>query len=71
MVVVVVDDALRPRLLRQGVIVGGGNGTLTARASEIVVGYLEREGYRTLEAADGNRARELLENDAPDPSSST
>jgi len=33
---------------------------------EIVVGYLERDGYRTLEAADGNRARELLENDAPD-----
>ncbi len=33
---------------------------------EIVVGYLEREGYRTLEAADGNRAREMLENDAPD-----
>ncbi len=33
---------------------------------EIVVGYLEREGYKTLEAADGNRARELLKNDAPD-----
>ncbi|MEP6910606.1 MAG: response regulator transcription factor [Actinomycetota bacterium] len=33
---------------------------------EIVVGYLDREGYRTLEAADGNRARELLENDPPD-----
>ena len=33
---------------------------------EIVVGYLKREGYRTLEAADGNRARELLENDTPD-----
>jgi two-component system response regulator ResD len=32
---------------------------------EVVVRYLEREGYRTLEAADGNRARELLERDAP------
>jgi two-component system response regulator ResD len=33
---------------------------------EVVVRYLEREGYRTLEAADGNRARELLEGDTPD-----
>jgi two-component system response regulator ResD len=33
---------------------------------EIVAGYLERDGYRTLEAADGNRARELLERDPPD-----
>jgi DNA-binding response OmpR family regulator len=33
---------------------------------EIVVGYLEREGFKTLEAADGNRARELLEREAPD-----
>jgi two-component system, OmpR family, response regulator ResD len=33
---------------------------------EIVAGYLERDGYRTLEAADGNRARELLESDPPD-----
>jgi DNA-binding response OmpR family regulator len=33
---------------------------------EIVVGYLEREGFKTLEAADGNRARELLEHDPPD-----
>jgi len=32
---------------------------------EIVVGYLKREGYETLEAADGNRAREILEADAP------
>jgi DNA-binding response OmpR family regulator len=32
---------------------------------EIVVGYLKRDGYRTLEAADGNRARELLESEAP------
>jgi DNA-binding response OmpR family regulator len=32
---------------------------------EVVVRYLEREGYRTLEAADGNRARELLEQDPP------
>ena len=28
---------------------------------EVVVRYLEREGYRTLEAADGDRARELVE----------
>jgi two-component system, OmpR family, phosphate regulon response regulator PhoB len=33
---------------------------------EIVVGYLERDGFKTLEAADGNRARELLEREAPD-----
>src|SRR5881392_2191808 len=33
---------------------------------EIVVGYLDREGYKTLEAADGHRARELLEGDSPD-----
>jgi DNA-binding response OmpR family regulator len=33
---------------------------------EIVAGYLKRDGYRTLEAADGNRARELLERDPPD-----
>jgi two-component system, OmpR family, response regulator ResD len=33
---------------------------------EIVAGYLDREGYRTLEAADGDRARELLEKDPPD-----
>ena len=32
---------------------------------EVVVRYLEREGYRTLEAADGRRARELLESDPP------
>jgi DNA-binding response OmpR family regulator len=32
---------------------------------EVVVRYLEREGYRTLEAADGDRARELLERDPP------
>jgi DNA-binding response OmpR family regulator len=32
---------------------------------EVVVRYLEREGYRTLEAADGNRARELLEQHSP------
>jgi DNA-binding response OmpR family regulator len=32
---------------------------------EVVVRYLEREGYRTLEAADGNRARELLEQESP------
>ena len=32
---------------------------------EIVVGYLKRDGHRTLEAADGKRARELLESEAP------
>ncbi len=32
---------------------------------EVVVRYLEREGYRTLEAADGNRARELLQQESP------
>ena len=32
---------------------------------EVVVGYLEREGYRTLEAADGDRARELVERESP------
>jgi DNA-binding response OmpR family regulator len=32
---------------------------------EVVVRYLEREGYRTLEAGDGERARELLELDPP------
>jgi DNA-binding response OmpR family regulator len=32
---------------------------------EVVVRYLEREGYRTLEAADGRRARELLEQESP------
>jgi DNA-binding response OmpR family regulator len=33
---------------------------------EVVVRYLEREGYRTLEAADGDRARELLEREKLD-----
>ncbi len=33
---------------------------------EVVVTYLEREGYRTLEAADGDRARELLTHGEPD-----
>ena len=33
---------------------------------EIVVSYLAREGYDTLEAADGRRARELVEADPPD-----
>jgi DNA-binding response OmpR family regulator len=32
---------------------------------DVVVRYLQREGYRTLEAADGERARELLERDPP------
>jgi DNA-binding response OmpR family regulator len=33
---------------------------------EVVVRYLEREGYATLEADDGDRARDLLERQAPD-----
>jgi DNA-binding response OmpR family regulator len=33
---------------------------------EVVVKYLKREGFRTLEAADGERARELLEREQPD-----
>ena len=33
---------------------------------EIVVTYLKRDGYRTLEAADGDRARELIEKERPD-----
>ena len=32
---------------------------------EVVVGYLQRDGHRTLEAADGDRARELLEREGP------
>jgi DNA-binding response OmpR family regulator len=32
---------------------------------EVVVRYLQREGYRTLEAGDGDQARELLEHDSP------
>jgi DNA-binding response OmpR family regulator len=32
---------------------------------EVVVRYLQREGYRTLEAGDGDEARELLEHDPP------
>jgi DNA-binding response OmpR family regulator len=32
---------------------------------EVVARYLKREGYRTLEAADGNRARELVEQESP------
>ena len=32
---------------------------------EVVVGYLEREGYRTLEAADGPAAKELVERETP------
>jgi two-component system, OmpR family, response regulator ResD len=32
---------------------------------EVVVSYLHREGYRTLEAGDGDRARELVERDRP------
>jgi DNA-binding response OmpR family regulator len=33
---------------------------------EVVVRYLEREGYRTLEAADGGAARDVLERGDPD-----
>jgi DNA-binding response OmpR family regulator len=33
---------------------------------EVVVRYLEREGYRTLESADGRVARELIESERPD-----
>ena len=33
---------------------------------EVVVRYLEREGYATLEADDGDRAREQVERGAPD-----
>ena len=32
---------------------------------EVVVRYLEREGYRTLEAGDGDRARELVRAESP------
>jgi DNA-binding response OmpR family regulator len=32
---------------------------------EVVVGYLQREGYRTLEAADGDLARDVLERESP------
>ena len=32
---------------------------------EVVVGYLQLEGFRTLEAADGHRAKEILETDPP------
>jgi two-component system, OmpR family, response regulator ResD len=32
---------------------------------EVVVRYLEREGFRTLEAADGDRARQLVERESP------
>jgi DNA-binding response OmpR family regulator len=33
---------------------------------DVVVRYLEREGYRTLEAGDGDNARTLLEHQPPD-----
>ena len=32
---------------------------------EVVVRYLEREGFRTLEASDGDRARQLVERESP------
>jgi DNA-binding response OmpR family regulator len=37
-----------------------------ATIREIVVKYLKRDGYRTLEAADGDRARELIDSERPD-----
>jgi len=37
-----------------------------ATIREIVVRYLERDGFRTLEAADGDRAAKLLETETPD-----
>jgi two-component system response regulator ResD len=33
---------------------------------DVVVRYLERDGFATLEAADGDRARELVERESPD-----
>ena len=33
---------------------------------EVVVGYLRRDGHEVVEAADGNRALELLESEPPD-----
>jgi DNA-binding response OmpR family regulator len=33
---------------------------------EVVVRYLKREGFRILEAGDGDRARELIERETPD-----
>jgi DNA-binding response OmpR family regulator len=33
---------------------------------EIVISYLKRDGFATLEAADGNRARELVATEQPD-----
>jgi DNA-binding response OmpR family regulator len=33
---------------------------------EVVATYLRRDGYRMLEAGDGNRARELIERETPD-----
>jgi CheY-like chemotaxis protein len=38
---------------------------------EVVVRYLRRDGYRTLEAGDGERARELVESGEPSRSCST
>ena len=32
---------------------------------DVVVRYLEQEGYRTLQAGDGEMARELLERETP------
>ena len=38
---------------------------------DVVVRYLRRDGFATLEAADGDRARELIERAAPSSSCST
>ena len=38
---------------------------------EVVVNYLQREGYRTLEAGDGDTAGALVERSRPTSSSST
>jgi DNA-binding response OmpR family regulator len=52
------------------VVEGVNNGTVLVVddeeiVREVVVRYLEREGYRTLEASDGDEARRLIERDAP------
>jgi DNA-binding response OmpR family regulator len=52
------------------VVEGVNNGTVLVVddeeiVREVVVRYLQREGYRTLEAGDGDEARRLIERDAP------
>jgi DNA-binding response OmpR family regulator len=53
-----------------GVAAASENGTVLVVddeeiVREVVVRYLEREGYRTLEAGDGDTARRLIETDSP------